>query len=136
MTDKETEMHRLMSHIADDIAESLTDNLSRPTAFALFTFPYFEATHPRLFYISNTDRESVAGALQEWINHNKSEPDAWAICNSQGYWVGIWNDKETAERVMRSQPGSGDRLVPVWVASEDDPTYLELPNLKGESNDD
>jgi len=41
-------------------------------------------------------------------------PDAYALRNSQGYWVGIWNRRDTAE-LARRKFGGHDELVEVNV---------------------
>ncbi len=41
-------------------------------------------------------------------------PDAWAVRNNQGHWVGIWNDKELADKVAADGHHShGQVVVPV-----------------------
>ena len=41
-------------------------------------------------------------------------PTAFAVRNDQGYWVGIWNDREMAEHVLSKLPPSGNEaIIPV-----------------------
>ncbi|MDP2398828.1 MAG: hypothetical protein Q8M53_10785 [Burkholderiales bacterium] len=42
---------------------------------------------------------------------------AYAARNNQGYWIGLWNDRETAER-MCAQGIHGERVVTLVVVDE------------------
>ena len=45
----------------------------------------------------------------------EAQPVAYAIQNDQGYWVGVWNDREIAERVLsKGLPAHGERIVPLF----------------------
>lgn len=45
---------------------------------------------------------------------------AFALRNDQGYWVGIWNDRATAEQIKaKGQPSHGERIVELRVISEE-----------------
>lgn len=44
-------------------------------------------------------------------------PDAWAVRNNEGFWVGIWNDREIAESIAkRGQPSHGECILPMMIA--------------------
>lgn len=45
-----------------------------------------------------------------------AQTTAWAVRNNEGYWIGIWNDRETAERVKgEGQPSHGQQVVEVII---------------------
>ena len=53
-------------------------------------------------------------------------PTAFAVRNDQGYWVGVWNDREMAEHVISKLPPSGNEaIVPVKALanSEKEPDH-------------
>lgn len=69
-------------------------------------------------------RDAITRAAES-LTSNAPSADAWAVRNNQGYWVGIWNDKETAEKICAAgQPSHGQVVVPVMVLPTNLPQSL------------
>lgn len=47
-----------------------------------------------------------------------AQKTAYAVRNNQGYWIGIWNDRETANQV-RAKGIHGERVVTLAVIDEE-----------------
>lgn len=46
---------------------------------------------------------------------------AYAIRNDQGYWTGIWNTREMAEKILkRGQASHRECIVELYIKVEDD----------------
>lgn len=58
-----------------------------------------------------------------------STPDAYALRNSQGYWVGIWNDREVAEHV-RTKAQEKEEIVEVRILRPILPNIAERQDYK------
>lgn len=57
-------------------------------------------------------------SMLRWLfTKRQAEPQsiAYAVQNVDGYWTGIWNEKEIAESIAaRGQPSHGERVVKVF----------------------
>lgn len=65
MPNNEIEIQSLNEKL-QDIAEKVDTELPEGTGFAILVFPL--NIEGRLFYMSNSNRDDVAKAMQEWIN--------------------------------------------------------------------
>jgi len=94
-----------------------------------------ESSEDALRFCRRQDAEKFAAAsslkcrIAEHVWHGKAAdqvadqpadavvvPDAYAVRNDQGFWAGIWNDRETAESVKdKGQPAHKEQIVELRI---------------------
>jgi len=79
----------------------------------------------RMSIPARPDRDTdliVCGALNEarrFIESATRSPDGYAVVMPDGGFVGIWRDRESAEKVLNRSPSAkGERIVPMVFAAE------------------
>ena len=71
MTEREQQAHDMMQNIANDIIKKLPENMG----FALLAYEFGDTDDRRLLYVSNSTRESVIMAIEEFLKNNLDDPE-------------------------------------------------------------